>query len=260
MGWKIFWGVFLFGSFGTSQVIQTTRPQPSPLHAPSTASCCSLSSNSDQLMKCLNSLEYNYKEEVAIVTYATEGIYSYAAYSLGINSAYAEHNLYQFKILTPSDSNYEPVDARWNKVAILEKAMESEGGWAKDVSFLVWVDADLAILDLGMRIELIGRSHPEAEIIMSEDLNGASTLANSGYILVRNTPWAKKFLSLWWSYGDRTRMSDQSALTMMFETLPIEEQRKVLILPKDAVNTHFPPHIHQKDHNQVSLLTDCLTD
>jgi hypothetical protein len=152
-------------------------------------------------------------------------------------------------------------------VKILEEALDSVTGWAKEASFIVWVDADLAILDLGMRIELIGQqqqlSSSEVDLIMSEDLNGASTLANSGYILVRNTPWAKKFLSQWWSFGDRSRMSDQSALTMMFETLSTEDKSKVQILPKDAVNTHFPPHIHQQEYNQVSCpadLTDRLTD
>jgi hypothetical protein len=207
-----------------------------------------ITASSQNQKKDLLSLSNSIKTHpvAAVVTYVTKSIYEYAAYALAINSAYAEHNSYLYQILTQKDAAYEPTDARWNKVKILENAIDD---WAKDVSYVVWVDADLAILDLGMKIELIGEKYPHADLIMSEDLDRA--LANSGYILIRNTPWIKDFLIKWWSY-DRTRMNDQAALTMLYHTLSPEEKAKIIILPQDAVNSHFPPHLHQRDHNQVS--------
>jgi hypothetical protein len=258
--------LFIFlKSFGFSQVIFSPRPQPYPLHAKNTISCCILQNSSNDLMNCINSVATATRRSLdqnkelsttnaapaAVVTYVTQSIYEYAAYALAINSAYAEHNHYLYQILTQKDAAYEPSDARWNKVKILENAIESENGWAKDVTYVVWVDADLAILDLGMKIEMIGSQYPQADLIMSEDLDSASTLANSGYILIRNTPWIKTFLSKWWSY-DRTRMNDQAALTMLYHTLSSEDKTKIMILPKDSVNSHFPPHVHQQDYNQVS--------
>lgn len=244
-----FFGIFL-NSFGSCQVISAVRPQPYPIHVEKTSNCCQYIPNSDELMKCLYSVHYKTTTEASLVTYVTKDIYDYAAYALAINSAYAEHNKYQFKILTPSEANYEPTDARWNKVKILEEAI-SNGGWAQNHHYVVWLDADLAILDLGMRIELIGQEYPDADIIMSEDLDAAATLGNSGYILVRNTPWAKQFLSQWWSHEDRKRMNDQASLTLLYHSLDTQQQRKIKILRKDAVNSYFPPYINQQEYNQV---------
>lgn len=54
---------------------------------------------------------------------------------------------------------------------------------------------DILLLDLTVRIEKIAAQYPDAHIIMSSDV---SSLCNSGFVIVRNTPWAIRFLTRWW--------------------------------------------------------------
>lgn len=260
--------ILLFSCYSQITYIKTNQPYPllsyqtiysccnltsSSLNYSSNSSSSSSRSTSENLMSCISNLNIKViNSKVGIVTYITNSIIDYASYAIAINIIYSEHNNYEFKIQTSENgNNYEPTDARWNKVKILENAIDENNGWAKDYSYVVWLDADLAILDMGMKIELIGETYPDSDIIMSADLDYSSSLANSGYILVRNTKWSKYFLSLWWSYDDRSRMSDQSALILLYQTLSKEDQNHIKILPIDSLNTHFPPYIHQKDYNQV---------
>ena len=53
------------------------------------------------------------------------------------------------------------------------------------------VVTDLVLLDLGMRVEQIASEHPEAHVIMSADV---SALVNSGFLILRNTPFVHKLL------------------------------------------------------------------
>lgn len=76
--------------------------------------------------------------KIGFVTYGTSHIVSYSALAFAINQAYASHNCYLFHIADPNTSNYESADVRWNKVRILEDALST---WAKDVEYLVWLDA-----------------------------------------------------------------------------------------------------------------------
>lgn len=125
---------------------------------------------------------------LAMVTYATSEITNYSAYSFAINLAYAQHNGYSLLYLDDnSGANYEPTDARWNKVKILEQALLSPSnraassrrsirssggeedillqGWASTADYLIWLDADLVILDFNLRIEQLATAYPHAHIL-----------------------------------------------------------------------------------------------
>ena len=70
---------------------------------------------------------------------------------------FAEQNNIMYRIATGAmDDNYEPADVRWNKVKLLMDALDPISGWAKSVDFIVWMDADAIILDLGFSIESVG--------------------------------------------------------------------------------------------------------
>lgn len=92
---------------------------------------------------------------LGIVTYATRNIWDYAAYAMAVNAVYAEHNGYSLTILDESGGSLEDSDSRWNKVAILERALHPTHGWAQDVDFLVWIDADFVFLDFNFRLESV---------------------------------------------------------------------------------------------------------
>ena len=144
-------------------------------------SCCKFRDNSDKLHSCVNSSVnivnnrifdglYGFggpNLAVGIVTFGTDNIKDYTAFSYAINAAYADHNNYILRLADPSNSNFEPSDSRWSKVKILEDALDPVTGWARDLDYVVWVDADLVFLDMGMRLEKIAAEYPSGHFFSS---------------------------------------------------------------------------------------------
>ena len=129
------------------------------------------------------------------------------------------------------------------------------------VEYFAWIDADMIVLDMGLKLEAVGDQYPEADILMSKDVirnkenarkapDVPDGLANSGFIFVRNTPWARAVLLQWWSAYERTHMSDQSAFLLMFNGMGREERRKLRVLRPDALNSVFPAWLNQQLSNQ----------
>jgi len=78
---------------------------------------------------------------------------------LAVNEAYAEANGYIMRHLDPENSTFEPKDARWNKVKILEKAIHPDRGWTRDLDYVAWVVSDLIFLDMSTATPTATRSH-----------------------------------------------------------------------------------------------------
>ena len=169
----------------SSQVVTSYRPQPNfsvPFSTINT--CCELASALD-IIECVNASSnlnvlrldselyqlYHSKSgpsvNVGIVTYATNDIWDYTAYSYGINEIYAEVNNYRMVLLDPSSYALNEFDSRWNKIKILIDAMDDFSKWGSHLDYIMWVDADLVFLDMGLRIELVASQHPNAHIIIS---------------------------------------------------------------------------------------------
>jgi hypothetical protein len=131
-----------FASFllSQAQVSKVVRPQPFPLKLDSIGSCCQ-QTNVKELMSCANSTSSmkRLSSTVSLVTYLDSekgssfdipDIMRFGAFMLANTAAYAEQNDYQFRwlnratglsfvsslIITKLGSNYQPGDARWNKV------------------------------------------------------------------------------------------------------------------------------------------------
>lgn len=58
--------------------------------------------------------------------------------------------------------------------------------------FLVWLDGDAIVLDLGLKIEEVGKQYPQADFICSADIRQG--LLNSGFLVMRNTKWLRNFV------------------------------------------------------------------
>lgn len=130
--------------------ITRTKPQmqPKELQLKYINECCRSSIRSDEILlhKCTNasaeqSLLDGWMEpsstknkRIALVSHATKEILGYASFTFAINQVYSEHNNYLFRMADPKTTNYEPRDARWNKVMILDKALQT---WAKEVCHLI---------------------------------------------------------------------------------------------------------------------------
>lgn len=133
--------------------------------------------------------------------------------------------------------------------AVAESAEEEEPYY--DDRYIVWVDADLIITDLGMRIEEIAADYPDADLIMSRDVAKAEFVSNSGFIIVRKSAWSMDFFEKWWTAYDRTRCCDQNAFTWLYDKFDQANLTHVKLLRPDAINTNFPAFKNQKDDNQV---------
>lgn len=94
-------------------------------------------------------------------------------------------------------------------------------------------------------------------LVMLTEHAGSSTLINSGCIVVRNTLWARRFLSEWWRYADRTLFSDQEQFDLLYENNRRQVQpeslftNNIVILPPDKLNSDPPAMTMQKPYNQV---------
>ena len=260
--------------------------QPYPINIPKVNACCRFLNNADDedyderkeaaaILQCVNSTftstsDSGHKDQdkdkggptsprVAIMTYvdadergpyAIPSIWSFASYQVAVMAAYAEHNGYDFRVLTPQQQHQQqhqqqreagaregaeqsnpnsdaPMDmdvnvnvevdmdedVRWAKVQLLMQALDPASGWARESSFLVWVDADLLVLDLGLSIEQVGEQYPHADLIASADVRMG--YINSGFLLLRNTAFTRLFLARWLRQG-RVRVKGHQLCDQVF--------------------------------------------
>ena len=223
---------------------------------------------------------------IKLITYVTRDIYIYAQHSLSINLAYAEQKRYDMKIFVNgfffdsndpnSTSNHSDellsktirstsanlisnsskktpkiiydVDPRWVKISILHAALNTN--W-NSTNYIVWLDADLVMMDLGFDIEIIVNDYSNADIILSKDANNHELVANSGFMIIKTSAWSRSFIEKWWSTYDRTKCCDQSAFTWLYDKLNPVERQHIQLLRIDALNSNFPAWFKQKPYNQV---------
>lgn len=137
------------------------------------------------------------------------------------------------------------------------------------IKFIVWIDADAVILDLGMKIELIGEQYNDADFIASADIRMG--YINSGFLIIRNTVWSRKFIENWWTNSDRSKVCDQDAFDLLYSkyikedkinNIPLTDSisTKVKILRMDALNSHPPAMTMQQPYNQVLHLMGEITE
>ena len=242
--------------------------------------CCKNSSGSG-LADCLDDatfahrmLRVNVEEKSAlnVYTYVTDNIATYSVFVTAVNAVYAEQNGYNFHILgrqhhlksrgySAEENPYKKShDPRWNKIHILLHALEdrlsvadnsAQDNIPSQSSYIAWVDADLIVLDLSMRIETIGEMYPEADLIMSRDLVHAEFVSNTGFIIIRCSTWSLWFLRRWWNTYDRTKCCDQNAFTWLYDKLELQDLKHIQILRADAINSDFPAWKNQMPWNQV---------
>ena len=265
----------------------------SKLEVPLMASCCNYDADIQaegewrQVMECTHkaSEESNGKllaqkgekgvKRFGIVTFATKNIWDYTAYSFAVNQVYAENNGHILKNFDEdSPFEYDLVDSRWNKVKIMEQALNEKSGWAKDLDYILWVDADLVFMDMELNLQQLVEQHAHAHVLVSAEHAGSTTLMNSGCVIVRNSAFGKAFLEQWWEFSDRSLYSDQEQFDMLYKyhldrdpkssksgerggeagernIELLDVQSSIVILPPDAINSDPPAMTQQKPHNQV---------
>lgn len=139
---------------------------------------------------------------------------------------------------------------------------------------MLHTDADAVVLDFGLDLLGLGRQYPQADLLASADIRMG--LINTGVLLLRNTPWMRRFLHQWW-YGPHSvpgdalldasssssgaawrQVCDQDAFDRLYthytNTWAPGDPRvseKVKVLPMDALNSHPPAMVHQRPESSV---------
>jgi hypothetical protein len=187
----------------------------------------------------------------------TPDIIPYAAFSTAINVAFSQHNNHNFKILSPNTGhNFEPKDQRWNKVYILHRSLIDS-----HAKYLIWLDSDLVILDMGLRFNEVVMNYSWADVIISRDPDPGEiySIVNTGLIIVKNSAWSKYFLELWWSYADRTAGMDQHVFSELWRSMNSEMSLHIALLEPDALNTKRPATTYHMPYNQVLHMIGSVT-
>ena len=183
---------------------------------------------------------------MGIVTRVTPDIHAYAAYSLFIQSVYASINNYALLPLYPDDLTTPDFKYHRKLVPLLNALNSTKLGYHFD--YLVWMDADVIPLDLDLRFESIASMHPKAHVLMSADV---SSVANTGVIIVRNTPWAIKFLSIWLAEESLVSTDQQGLQIVLKRIMNIKDKNKIVILPPSVLNSEAPPMGRQLNSHKI---------
>lgn len=173
-----------------SQITSTIpQSQPKQLQSNYIHSCCKIDYDNDSdnnnttqsstntLNKCMNESSNKHTADilqtvqssdniprVGIISFATTDIWSYSTFSSSVHQAYAENNNYIYQSYHDS-SLYDTNDMRWVKVKIIEEAIHPELGRARNMKYVMWIDADALIVDMNLRIEKVFDDYPEAHFI-----------------------------------------------------------------------------------------------
>jgi len=68
-----------------------------------------------------------------------------------------------------SNSEYDNHDQRWNRVKIIENAIDPVNGFLKDMEYIIWIDADLIFINLDYNLIDIINANTNADIIISSE-------------------------------------------------------------------------------------------
>ena len=230
--------------------------------------CCSDTDNTSRLSYCIDSNHDQYRwssttitsstnDDVnnnrvvtfAIVSYSDSNILEYSTYSLAINTIWSQINGYSIRLYTPNDSIiYDKYDSRWNKVIVVDDALND---WANQYDYIVWMDSDLIIIDLEMRLEYIVYQYNKADLIISKDPRIENGIVNTGMFILKNSLWSKQFIHDWWNKYDRSQGMDQHIFDKLWYDNIDYMKEHVVLLEVDELNSRFPAWINQKDYNTV---------
>lgn len=154
------------------------------IHASMTVKeCCKSHMHAEELLLCVNDSSYSHlhkkRAEILMLSYATESIFDYTAYSYAINSFYAQRNGYDFLLFIPSQGyRYYINDERWNKVKILMNAMNKD----EKYEYVCFLDADLIFIDFDFDLKALISNYLWADVIVSRDSETKNGIMNSGEI------------------------------------------------------------------------------
>lgn len=215
---------------------------------------CSVCHFSDSLLSdCLSAFQIQMNSIVTsssnhcflLTSYSTSNIQHYSLLSYAINHAFAVTHNYSILATSPNTGHeFEHRDQRWNKVGIIHQFLKSQRPLS---SYYVWLDSDLIITQFNFSLQNITMHYSWAHIIICADSSRENGIANTGSMIVKNSPWSKSFFDRWWNAFDRSDGMDQHVFDILWVKNEMDMQSHVAILPAEAFNSRFPAYLHHQD-------------
>lgn len=249
--------------------VALTSEEESSNLSPGPQRCCAFVDNSpldyEQLLRCIveaNDAGGGSSTSFVFATFVSPEIYSYALRNALFNQFYFSSRsistntsstgtgtgVIPSRCLSPhTGDDYFPDDRRWNKIRAIPMALR---GWANAYEYLVFIDADLIINNWKFDVHSIILEHGgnDTDLILASD---EIDMANTGFMVVRNSAWSVSFFDRWWSLkGSPHTSCDQHVLNLMLQQLVIDgDSQKVRIIAASLINSKWPvlDHFHASD-------------
>ncbi|CAE7745138.1 unnamed protein product [Symbiodinium sp. CCMP2456] len=200
--------------------------------------CCNTESV-DGLLHCANaSAIAPTASHIHVTSLATREIHSYAVFSAAINAAHAKTFGNSFQLATSSLGMGSDLKLLWragNVATILEALKVVRASW------IAYLDADAVLVDFSKdALADVVRAHATKETRLMVSRGeligpGTSSMFNSGFLLVRQHPWAYDFVQLWLSRLSSSNANDQEVLEQLYRQDALGCRRHVAILPMGLV-------------------------
>ena len=105
---------------------------------------------------------------------------------------------------------------------------------ASEATWVAYLDADAAVVDFSKdALSAVVEAHASEEthlLVSRGELigPGTSSMFNSGFLLVRQHPWAHDFVELWLSKLSSSSQNDQEVLEKLYRQGTLNESRMPL--------------------------------
>eukprot|EP01038_Epipyxis_sp_PR26KG_P013665 gene13665-18337_t len=186
-----------------------------------------------------NSNHYEYGPQdlkLVFLTRSTSDIYTYSLYSLFLQSIYCYYNNY---VLLPLFTDSKLEDYLYHRK--LTNILETLNSYGFMIDYIIWLDADLILLDFNFSIRDLIIRYENSHIIISADV---STMVNTGMFIMKNSVWAKRFVSEWINARNSDGvMNDQLGFDYVYkQRAKIENiDDKIKVLSPEILNSIAPP-------------------
>lgn len=217
--------------------------------------CCDVREDMNQLKSCTltTSVTSDFKD-ICLVTYATSEIDNYSIFSIAVNRYYAFIRRYPFYVVNSTWLvDFDSFDSRWNKVMVALYMLDNH---SYECSYVMWLDADLIVMNMEFEIEALLSSNSSNDINMwiSRDVDIRNGICNSGSFIFKNSEWSVLFLRKWWSLFDRSSGMDQHALDMLFRDNFMDVYSHSVLFAPEIMNSIIPAWRYQSvDHSFLHL-------
>lgn len=176
---------------------------------------------------------YRRRRRVCVLMFSTPNIVNeYAGIAARVNEAYATRHGYDFKHVVGRSRHAIP---QWEKVRLVQDRLP-----AYDAVF--WIDSDAVFNQHDTSLDRW--LDDPADLVGCTDVPNGHYKINCGTLLIKNTPWCRRFVDAWWAKNGLPKYNqwanEQEALHDMItnDELRCVSAKKIKVEPVDAFNSN----------------------